>query len=267
MRCLKSIFLILILLASLTFGVDNEKLRWVEISTDLNEELFFVSGSSKNNFWVQTRAGILLNIIDGKINTYSPSPKNSLMKTEYFQISENDFLCAATTSNWKGEIYRVKNNIWKKYNFENPYPLISIYKTSDNNFYIIGDFGTLLKFSNNDWEIIATPFDSHIISAIVDENNLYFATRNDGIILFDGNKFKRLTSPGNNDYIILLKIINNTLYGFSSNNKLFSYENNIEKRSNNSEIIEFFVTNNNSSNFGFSDYSFYNKNKNKKWLL
>ena len=244
--------------------INSEKLHWVKISTNSNQELKFVSGNSKKNFWVQTIQGTLLNIKDSKIITHYIPREFGHISTRYFQLSENDFFCSATNSDWKGEIFRIKNNIWSKYKFINPCPIRDILKTNDNNFYIIGDFGTLLKFTNNDWQKINTPFQSHIISAIAYANNLYFATRSEGIILYDGKHFTNLSKLEKNKYITELKIIDNVLYGITSNDKLYCFENNIEKQIDNSEVLKIFTNKSYNSNFGFTDRLIYSNGKKSK---
>jgi len=262
MTKIKYIIVFLLFSFGSVFSINSKKLHWVKISTNSNQELKFVAGNSKNDFWVQTIQGALLNIKDKKIITYNIPRQFGHISTRYFQLSENDFFCSATTSDWKGEIFRIKNNIWSKYKFINPYPIRDVLRTLDNNFYIIGDFGTLLKYVNNDWQRIKTPFKSHIISGIVNGNNLYFATRSEGIILYDGKHFTNLSKLEKNKYIIELKIIDNVLYGITSNDKLYSFENNIEKLVNNTEVLKIFANKNYNSNFGFADRLIYsNGNK------
>ena len=261
MRCVKSIFLFLIITANFIIVLAQEKLAWSEINTGLNEELVFVSGDSKENFWVQTQSGKLLKIKNRKTTIYSPPFPNKIIRAQYFRVSDDDFICSVTTSDWEGEIYRIQNNKWKKYKFHNKYPIRSIHKTDDNDFYIVGDFGTLLKFKNNKWEVIPTPFDSHIVSSVSEGNNLYCATRGDGVILFDGSNFRNLSSGIHKDYINSLKMINHVLYGFSTNKRLYCYKSNMEEILDDNEILSLFIEKNKNSNFGFSEKSIYSKNR------
>jgi hypothetical protein len=67
MRRTKYIIAIIFILATILFGKDKKKFRWEKLNVDVSEQLFFVSGESKNNFYVQTISGKLFNIVNGTI--------------------------------------------------------------------------------------------------------------------------------------------------------------------------------------------------------
>jgi hypothetical protein len=249
MRRTKYIIAIIFILATILFGKDKKKFRWEKLNVDVSEQLFFVSGESKNNFYVQTISGKLFNIVNGTILSSHPPKNLSLLKAQYYQISDNDFFCSIVTSNWKGEIYRVTNNIWKKYDINLFAPINKFYKTGSN-LYLIGDFGLLLTFRNNNWEIIETPFESHIISALADSNNLLLATRNDGLIKFDGKHFTFLSKKDKSKNIISVKIIKDTLYAISNDNRIVKYSDSRLQTVNNTEITKYFISVQN-KDFGF----------------
>ena len=250
-----------VLIGCSIFGDSISKLNWEKINTGINEKIIFVSGKTIKNFWIQTKSGKLINIKDRTSKIITVPKYYHFIKTQYFQISENDFFCAATTPDWKGEIYRIKNNVWKKYDNNIMLPLRFFVTTSDKRIYLYGDSGTLLEFRNNKWEIVNTKFESHILTAIAQQKNIFFATRGDGVFVFDGNEFKQLSPQKNNDHIISFVSIDNTVYGYSISDKLYSYKNNIEKQIIDEKIEQYFKPSKIYANFGFEDRIVYVNNK------
>ncbi len=254
--------LTLILLFAVVFNLlagNISQFSWKKYNLVQNEQAFFLCGKSQNNFYVQTKNGLLFNIIDGKIKKKTPPKSIRYIEANYYAFANNNFFCSIITPDWKGEIYRIENDVWEKYDIETKAPLRYFYKT-ENNLYLIGDFGLLLKFKNNKWKIIETPFESHIISALVDSNNLLLATRNDGLIKFDGEHFIFLSKNSKIKNIVSIKYINDTLYAISNNNKVIKYYNSTFYEVENNEILKYFISKE-SAKFGFIERNIFYNNK------
>ncbi len=244
---------------SAVVGNSWEKIQWEKIETDFNEQLSYVGGNSKNNFWLQNVSNMLLHIEHNKVKTYTPPSNLKFLETNYFRISDNHFFCATINSQWQGEIYNIYNNIWTRFNITTSVPIRHFYQTANGNLFLTGDFGLLLKFNNNEWEIIKTPFKSHIIKAEVNANKLYLATRNNGIVLFENNNFTFLSKKYKTTKDV--KIIDGILYAFTINNRIIEITDTIESEVNNSELLKYFIPEN-SSKFGFAERNIiYNNEK------
>ncbi len=254
----KYILIFCFLTISTIFSTD--KFQWQKIVTGINAQLTYVSGNSKDDFWVQNSSGKLLHIKNGTITTYAPPSSIKFIGALFYKISKGDFFCSVITQNWGGEIYRIKNNVWEKCDINITSPIRYFYKTN-NGLYLIGDSGLLLTFKNDRWEVISTPFENHITKAVVSSNKLYLITRNDGIILFENNKFTFLTKKENYKTTKNFKIIDSTLYSLSINNKIIKYSDTTETEIESDEILKYFISQPNSK-FGFAERNItYNKKK------
>ncbi len=238
---LKNIILFVLALSSIFYGKQQKRIRWEKILTDKNNLLLFVSGSS-DNYWVQDSKGTLFNIAAEKVYKYKLPVGLPIRKAQYLPIGDNDFFYIGTNSEWKGEIFRVRNNIWFKYKNKLQVPVNRILKVK-NKYYIIGDSGLFLTFQNNRWVTIRTPFESHCITAVTNNKNLIISTKGDGVYVYYGNKFIGLKAPKNFKFIKNLKTIGKKTYGLSVNNKLFVIKNDSLIQVEDSKLKKYFFYN------------------------
>lgn len=244
-----------------TWGIDSKKFDWEKMELGFNAQFTFVSGNSQTDFWVQNTSGKLLHIKDKKIASATTPPLTvQFISTNYYKLSKNEFLCAVVTPKWEGEIYKITNNVWSKYNIELFAPVRFFYKTENNILYLTGDFGLLLTLKNNRWIIIDTPFKSHIITTLIKKNKLYIATRNDGTIIFDGKTFTVKLKKSRYREIKDLKFINTTLYALTINNRVIKYTGSTEHEITDNETIKYFRSTN-STQFGFVERNIIFENK------
>ena len=255
MARIKFILHILFLSTYLLFARDFQKMRWGKIYSGSNQKVNFVCGKSKTDFLIETPKGKLLHVKNYKINELLSAPIEEFTELHYYKIDKDDYFCSVVTSKWEGEIYRIRNKVWEKYNITTLAPIRYFFKTT-NNLYLIGDFGIILRFTNDRWEEIKTPIESHIITATIDADTIYLATRNDGLVKFDGENFTFLSTNNDEKNIPYLSIIHDTLYGITNNNKVLKFSKNKSETVNNPSIKKYFIAEY-SKNFGFMERKIY----------
>ncbi len=108
----------------------------------------------------------------------------------------------------------------------------------------------LLSFEKNKWNIIPTPFNDHIVTAVTDNNNIYLITRKRGIVKYDGKKFAFLSEPGKYETLKNVKIINGLLYAITIDNKIIKYSGTSVVEIHNDEIEKCFIARS-GKKFGF----------------
>jgi hypothetical protein len=77
---------------------------------------------------------------------------------------------------WRGEIWQLRRNRWRRLDSPVSVKLNSVFCASDGNVYIVGDDGTLLRGRNDVWEVLSTGVADNLMDVAFHDGTLYVTT-------------------------------------------------------------------------------------------
>ncbi len=257
--------LLKILLIFLFFSIrtfpQNLIYKWDKISSPHTKYLQIISGNSASDFYLSDRTGYIYHFFYGKWEKDS-IPERKYATYIWENISSRKFIVACMDTEWKTHFYLYTNRKWKKLKYINPTPIMSMKKIDDDNLYIYGNFGTLLKLVDNRIVKIESELENHInFLKHISNKEIYLGVKAEGLYRFDGQNFKHIPFP-NRKYNEIRNVVkkNNKIYVYNENLRTYEIDNDTLKFINNFTVSKSPTK----ENFGFRTLNFYQGNKEYK---
>jgi signal transduction histidine kinase len=226
--CLISFTISIILFPSQSLFPQADKIVWVEHSINPDKHpLKFISAKSDKDFWAEDGDGSLVHFNNGVWSKYFIPQKAVNYIRYFFPIGHGDFLIGIIDNNYFTHYYRFKDDSFIKYNLVSKIPMEGFLSGFDNNIYVYGDWGLLLRWDEDKFYQIENPIKNHIITASTFNNKIYLGTRGEGIYSYDGSKTENIqTEKGNETDINQLKVINQHLFALNAHGEVYEFVNN-----------------------------------------
>lgn len=157
-------------------------------------DVSFVQGNSPNDFWLFDRMGILYHFENNQWKDYPISRNTSLVRYKTHFIDNQKLLLSAADSLWRAHIYLFSNKKWR-YLTQLDYVVNNILQLK-NNVFLLGDWGSVVEYSNKKFTVWKTPFRNHILASMCDGKLIWMGVRGEGIFSFDGEKFRHYEIEG-----------------------------------------------------------------------
>ncbi len=187
------IIILIILFGGGKNNFSQERWKWEELKHSFSENIYILSAASSNDFWVRNDKGDVIHYRSGKSirhKTIIPSQQSRLL---FESITESNFIAAAMDNQWQNHFYTFNKGVWKKDTLVFRLPIQNFLKVNDNLIYAIGNFGTMLKYSDSRWIEIKTPLKSHInYIDMVSPDEIYLLTKSEGVFRFNGFDFQNI---------------------------------------------------------------------------
>ncbi len=226
MRLVKSYCLLILIFLQLIGG---ERFKWSEIDFLPNITNFrILDVEQENTIW----------LYDAEFNLYKKTSKSwQKINSPYdenvdpitiLKIDENKFFAWAFDKNYNSHIRIFENDKWTNLKFTVELPLSGVLKNGENDYYIHGNFGTLIRLQNDVFTPIKNPFKNHIWSAIKSQDGtIWFGSKYDGIFKYKDEIFTKVDFADNSNYEIKTLIEkNNTIFAYHDEHNIFELSNN-----------------------------------------
>ncbi len=218
------IILLLLTSSSMQQIYPQERWKWEKLNYTFDINVFLISAKSENNFWVRTNDGDLFHCLNGNVFSYETIIPSEYTRITVTAISNGKYIFTAMDNNWQTHFYHFENGIWRNDNFIFHLPVQEVVVINEGLYYGIGNFGTMLKYENKQWQEIETSLKSHInFIQVITPEEIYVGTHAEGIFLFNGNTFKKIPFEEDNKWdIVSLKAYNkNHIYAYDSKRKIY----------------------------------------------
>lgn len=207
----------------------GERFKWTEISFPSEDNSFRIIDVAENNdIWLHD---LQFNIYRSSANgwiKYNTSYNDSLTPVKIIKIDENKFFAWAFDTKYFSHIKIFENGKWTNLNYIVDVPLNSVVKVDENDYYIHGNFGRLIRLKDNRFIPIKNPFKNHIWSAIKShDGTIWFGTKYDGIYKYKNEIFTKVDFADNSNYeIISLIEVNKIIYAYHNEYNIFELRDN-----------------------------------------
>ncbi|MCF8241705.1 MAG: FG-GAP-like repeat-containing protein [Melioribacteraceae bacterium] len=200
----KFAFILFLILAAICTAQSELRIKWETLKSPANSSLTILKGSSISDFWVYDQKGTIYHHFENEWRSYFPDLKEQITSNSLFKFIDDSFILFAWDTDWRTHIKYFEDGKWTSENYICNLPLQGIINIDDQNTYAYGNFGTFLKFENNTWKEIETPFENHIqATAFISPHSIWLGTKYDGIYEYDGQKFKFYPFDDGNNYSVL----------------------------------------------------------------
>ncbi|MBZ0199714.1 MAG: CRTAC1 family protein, partial [Ignavibacteriaceae bacterium] len=186
---LKIIFLSLII--SIFSYPQNIRIKLDEIKNPSDNVIRVLDGNSFNDFWLTDANGNLFHFFQNSWKKFD-GPKGFISNTSIV-TSESDtiFLMMSWDKEWRTHFYKFAGEGWTKLPFIHPLPIQRFVKYNNKVEYMIGNFGSLIKYDEHNITIIKTPIEEHLICAVAQSKDIvWIGTQGNGVLKYDGKSFK-----------------------------------------------------------------------------
>jgi len=195
-KIIKIIFSILFSSQIIIAG-QSPKYQWKEIKLPNNIQYKFAEISSENDFWAYDNlGGYIYHYKDSIIQKIKfPKIKNDIQKRSFgcIKLDINKFFCIAIDTNYHTNFYIYELEKWNEFSINSNVPARNLYKISENELYICGDWGNIFHYKNNRLKKINSPIKNHVMAfGYWDKQNIWFGVRKEGIYHYDGKEFKNI---------------------------------------------------------------------------
>ena len=169
----------------------NIRIKLEEIKNPSDNVIRVLSGNSLNDFWVNDANGNLYHFFENRWKKFD-GPQGFISNTSIITPdSDSNFLMMLWDKEWRTHFFKFTGKSWLKLPFIHPYPIQKFIKYNNKVNYIIGNFGSLLKYERDSITIIKTPIEEHLISAVAESKDVvWIGTQGNGIFRYDGKNFK-----------------------------------------------------------------------------
>lgn len=167
---------------------------WKEISQLNSKNLIYIAGAKIDSltFYDDITGGIFF-LRNGKLLEYKNPYEGQFVKVIYSQISANFFIGAGIEQNYSTRFFVFKNNSFKDFELKAEAPVQKFLSLKENLVYIVGNWGTFIKYSEGRLSKINSPIKNHIYTIVADDSsNIYLGVRTEGFYKYDGKKFHKL---------------------------------------------------------------------------
>ena len=190
---MKKLFILILLLSRSVFPIHHTKYEWHPIVKITNGSIKFFNIESGKVFSVVDLRGALFFYRNGKIKKIpSPVPKN-FSNIIFKRIDNETAIIVAMDENWKTHFYFYESKHWRKGNFVWKFPVRKILAVNKSLIYVVGNFGTLLKYHNGKWQQIEVPIKNHINHAeMYSPLEIYFLAEVEGLFRFTGKSVVKI---------------------------------------------------------------------------
>ena len=200
---LKTFILSVLFVFSFCYSAAGQKWKWEKVNYTFPADVYILSVTAGNDFWLRTTEGDLIHYLAGKAKTYKTIISSEYSRLLFTATKNNEFFVTAMDNNWRTHFYHFSNGKWLKDPLVFRLPIQALTRISDEVVYAVGNFGTMLKFENNKWREIKTPLKSHInYIEVVNPEKIFLLTNSEGVYLFDGTSFKNIPFPEKNKWNI-----------------------------------------------------------------
>ena len=223
-----NVFILLLLFTgSLFYPKSGKKWKWEKVNYSFPGDVYILSVASGNNFWLRTKEGNLIHYQNGKTDTYKTIISSEYSRFQFAALNQNEFLATAMDNKWRTHFYHFAEGKWEKDPFVFRLPVQSLTKINNKTVYATGNFGIMLKYENNNWTEIKTPFKSHIDYVdMASPKEIFLLTQSEGVYLFDGNLFKPIPFEEKNKWDVQgIRILSeNKIFVRDRKRKIYRYK-------------------------------------------
>ncbi len=170
----------------------REYYRWEPIESPGFRAPRIISARDTSDFWILDQKGFLYHYQRGTWTRYAVPGHQPLTDYRATEVTPGTFLVSGYDENWRTSFFWFRKGRWRRDSLEIQSPIKILVTLRPGLVYAAGDWATLYRYRQGEWERIALPFSSHFRLVAFSEQEIYLTTRGEGIYRFDGRKIEKL---------------------------------------------------------------------------
>ncbi len=197
------------------YGIDA-RVKWEPLKTP-GKIAQVIGGNSLNDYWLLDSQKTILHFDHGKWVSFPFHDLFPGLKARIYNpvLLNKDLLVVLLVDyQWRTYVAEIRKGKIRCFGYVCESPLYHV-TLAGSVFYVTGDFGMVLKFTDDHWSQVPSPITAHIFSAVSDsKGTLWLGTFGQGLFSWDGKHFREFPLPEEvgNANIPEMKFYHDTLY-------------------------------------------------------
>ena len=233
-----------------------ERFKWKEVPFfDEIKGYRIIHADDSNTIWIYDTKFNLYKITNGKQQKFDSPFHESLNPIKMAKLEDDIYIAWAFDEKYYSHIRIFKRDHWTKLRYSTELPLIDILKNDKDDYYIHGNFGTLIRLKNDVFSKIKNPFKNHIWSSLKTSEGIWFGGKYDGIFLYKNGRFIKYDFADESNYEIrLLFEKNSEIYAYHDSHNIFKLKDSLFNKIN--KQLDEISGKNSRGQVGISSYTF-----------